>query len=940
MTKAATSEMTSIVSPRESGMLRTHRVVGVVCGPQPAAVTKVGSQTFVTAVTHKSWQVYDTESLDIRYIQPAAQETVTSVVAVGDTTVAGYSNGRIGIWHKMVPIAMSSEGHRGSVESLHLLGSTFLLSVGAGGNEVLLWTLPDSVTKPGGRIAGPTRLNLGFEFTTATHVPTYVNKMLIGGRGGELELWNLKTRRKIHTFGCLSDDSAVTALAASPALDVVAVGFESGRICMVNCRTDQVVFTLGTTESRASGSITGLTFRTDSGDHNGVLLSSTAEGDIFVWDLAEKILHSSIKVAHDGRITALVAVPGEPLVVSTGTDNAICVWIFDKPDGSLRLLRHRRGASQPITHVEVYGDSTNNAECNDLLISSGNRVGKMSLIQQKQNNIWSISNLTKATAGFGSRMKWRRPGDGSLGAILSLAGTRLRQYDWPNVITAHKGSASATVWSGYQQALVNRQLEVPDNKSEVVRVAVSDCGNYACCGMKNGEVHRFNLQSCLYRGLVTKHENSGEITILEFLSPTTILSASSKGRKLRLTTIGSGPKSTNKLREIGLPAGEGTTAAAAAVNGALVAVAMSRGEGVLVVDLDSGRVVRRLDELKAPVTAMAWSHSGQLLTVADSDAKMVIYDLPTASVVDRVCFASPVLALCWSTGDAFLITTHSHTSKYGALHLWTNTKLLGGSDGAALSAVPREYVPIDEPEKEGVSEVEAGDEQNTAGAEVLSNPVSYLPQTRGAITLSDVPRTSWQYSLRLDEIKERNKPVAPPTKPESAPFFLPTVYDGAKPLFAPLEAATTATDEEPEKKRMRFEDIGDFNSALDSEFERKIVDRDWEGALEYLKKQTASGLNLCLSEVRDDNLRYAVEYFDAMAATGRDYDLVQVQLSLFLKFHADTLLESTDEDLHNAVKELSKRLTTNFKTFDKDCSRLECLVRLLSGAQMVAMAGQ
>eukprot|EP00453_Perkinsus_chesapeaki_P003994 CAMPEP_0185923760 /NCGR_PEP_ID=MMETSP0924C-20121207/11564_1 /TAXON_ID=321610 /ORGANISM="Perkinsus chesapeaki, Strain ATCC PRA-65" /LENGTH=50 /DNA_ID=CAMNT_0028657747 /DNA_START=29 /DNA_END=177 /DNA_ORIENTATION=- len=50
---------------------------------------------------------------------------------------------------------MTKDGHRGTVESLFLLGSTFLLSVGANGNEVLLWTLPSSLTKPGGEIDGP-----------------------------------------------------------------------------------------------------------------------------------------------------------------------------------------------------------------------------------------------------------------------------------------------------------------------------------------------------------------------------------------------------------------------------------------------------------------------------------------------------------------------------------------------------------------------------------------------------------------------------------------------------------------------------------------------------------------------------------------------------------------------------------------------------------------
>ena len=38
-----------------------------------------------------------------------------------------------------------------------------------------------------------------------------------------------------------------------------------------------------------------------------------------------------------------------------------------------------------------------------------------------------------------------------------------------------------------------------------------------------------------------------------------------------------------------------------------------------------------------------------------------------------------------------------------------------------------------------------------------------------------LPRTQWMGLLNLETIRERNKPVAPPEKPEAAPFFLPTV---------------------------------------------------------------------------------------------------------------------------------------------------------------------
>jgi hypothetical protein len=43
----------------------------------------------------------------------------------------------------------------------------------------------------------------------------------------------------------------------------------------------------------------------------------------------------------------------------------------------------------------------------------------------------------------------------------------------------------------------------------------------------------------------------------------------------------------------------------------------------------------------------------------------------------------------------------------------------------------------------------------------------------------------WENLLHLDTIKARSKPLAPPKKPEAAPFFLPTVPGLSRnPVFA------------------------------------------------------------------------------------------------------------------------------------------------------------
>jgi U3 small nucleolar RNA-associated protein 21 len=39
-----------------------------------------------------------------------------------------------------------------------------------------------------------------FRPTCLLHPDTYLNKVLLGGASGELQLWNIATRHKLHTF--------------------------------------------------------------------------------------------------------------------------------------------------------------------------------------------------------------------------------------------------------------------------------------------------------------------------------------------------------------------------------------------------------------------------------------------------------------------------------------------------------------------------------------------------------------------------------------------------------------------------------------------------------------------------------------------------------------------------------------------------------------------
>jgi len=71
------------------------------------------------------------------------------------------------------------------------------------------------------------QLDEGFKANCMTHLDTYVNKILIGGENGKLELRNFITGEKLYLF--LNNwSSSIRHLEPAPALDVVGISLSNG----------------------------------------------------------------------------------------------------------------------------------------------------------------------------------------------------------------------------------------------------------------------------------------------------------------------------------------------------------------------------------------------------------------------------------------------------------------------------------------------------------------------------------------------------------------------------------------------------------------------------------------------------------------------------------------------------------------------------------------
>lgn len=304
--------------------------------------------------------------LHLMFVSKEHEHSITAITSYKDFTItASGKQSLITIWHRGRRVHTFT-GHTGRVDSLLMLGD-HLLSTGRGaGRSLRLWNL--STMEPAGQLPP---FDNDFSPSCLAHPATYLNKIVIGSEQGDIQLWNVQSKKLIYTFrtfaDCRSSSSSsdnngssssnnchggVTCMAQSPAVDVLGIGFADGTVCLHNMRADESIFSVKMT----GGPVTAVTFRTDG---RAVMATGGTRGAIAVWNLERRgELMALITAAHDAPVASLAFLEGEPVLVSAAEDNAVKMWIFDNnaDPGAARLLRMRAGHSKPSTKIAYYGE--------------------------------------------------------------------------------------------------------------------------------------------------------------------------------------------------------------------------------------------------------------------------------------------------------------------------------------------------------------------------------------------------------------------------------------------------------------------------------------------------------------------------------------------------------------------------------------------------------
>lgn len=417
--------------------------------------------------------------------RPETPELVTATYAYKDRVLAAWgSEGNHGVWvfkrGKKVAELEAPQSQQSAIEELFVFGSWI---VGSTKNTIEVWKSATyehytTITPAAGAVKSDRILS-----GKICNMPTYLNKIFVGRMDGGVEIWNVSTGKLVYTvLPPAPKCGAVAALQHAPALSLLAIAYENGILVIHNIRSDQVVLQLKHTSSTKSP-ITSISFRTDelgAGDDGrkpGVMATAGRDsGDVTLWDLNKGgRITGVLRSAHEAGINKVELLNGQPVMISTGMDNALRTWIFDETPFSPipRPLHSRSGHAAPVTKLGFLPASSDNSE----------EIGKWLLSASKDQSLWGFSlrrdnqntelsqgNVKKKAKKLGRSVGQdleflkapeitcmacslnRDGGMGAAGAGPVWSNSKVKGVEesnatgWESVVTGHKGDRSARTW--------------------------------------------------------------------------------------------------------------------------------------------------------------------------------------------------------------------------------------------------------------------------------------------------------------------------------------------------------------------------------------------------------------------------------------------------------------------------------------------------------------
>lgn len=443
-----------------SNIFAPFRTVGLVSPTSvPFSSLPMGKTTFqITTSVGRSLQTYDLQrGLNLIFVtRPETPRNITATLAWKKSVIAAWGRGdddsdddsedetdaapRQGLWifrrgRKTGEIPLPADLNE-PLRQILVFGSWI---VGLARTRIEVWksTTYEHYTTlyPPAAEAGANELVGGM-----CTMPTFLNKIFVGRANGWVEIWNVSSGRLVYTI--LPPEStcgAVTCLEATPSLCLLAIAYASGRLVIQDVRRDKTLLALDAGTAGVTGDgendapVNTISFRTDGlgagqdGRKDGVMATaSAASGDVTFWDLngggrimgvlrsahnppglsSDEETEAATATAVRGGLSKIEFLPGQPVLLTSGLDNALKSWIFDEtPFSPLpRALHQRSGHAAPVSCLEFLPSDFDGAEAGSKWLLSGGRDRSLwgwSLRRDGQSQELSQGHVRKAAKKAG-----------------------------------------------------------------------------------------------------------------------------------------------------------------------------------------------------------------------------------------------------------------------------------------------------------------------------------------------------------------------------------------------------------------------------------------------------------------------------------------------------------------------------------------------------------
>ena len=911
------------------GMFEPFRALGYIADATPFAVQRRGAENFVTVSVGNAFQVFNCAKLTLVFVGPQLPKKIQALVTLRDLTyvATGFD---IVVFRRAHQVARWS-AHSSKLTLLLEFGQQ-ILSIDAGG-RLCVW---DTIQAASQELVKPVRewqFRESFTPSCIMHPDTYLNKVLVGSEEGPLQLWNSKTCSLVHQFK--GWNSAVRSCTSSPALDIVAVGCANGKIYVHNIRYDETVVSF---THAGRGPVTALSFRTDG---HPFLAAGGTTGVISIWNLEKRKLQAVVEDAHISEISSLQFLASEPVLLSGGADNSLKMWIFDTSDGEGRLLRFRNGHSAPPTCVRYYGNGRH------ILSAGQDRSFRVfSTIQDQQSRELSQGHIRKR-----ARSAHMKEEELKLPPVIAFDAVEIRERDWSNIVTCHMDSSAAYSWR-LQKFAVGEHILRPsaDAPTPIKSCTIAASGDVVVLGTEGGVIEKFNLQSGLRRGIYEdpavgrSHAHSAAVNGLASDSTNTLLTSGGYDGVLKVWDFKNGTlKST-------LPVGSPVGKITAHRGNGLIAVAAD-DKVLRVFDVVAGRLVRKFLGHTDRITDMCFSEDGKLLLSSSMDFTVRVWDVIAAKQVDAMQLGTAVTALSLSPGMDMLATAHVNRN---GIYMWANRLLYSVVADLTMkgSEVPRVVsMPTVGHSKEDEVDEDAEEVPEAAAVEAISRETmdvdGEIPALRGPsiphlVTLTLLPKTQWKSIINLDIIKVRNKPIAPPKKPERAPFFLPSLptLAGDPKFIAPSETGLEVGGSKTVSRGSGKSEHVDFQSIFLELLHSCAESKNYSSLVDHLKSISPSEVDasLRMMQIVDEDasahpeelqeIGMLMDFLLAELTMMQNFQFIQALLQVFLKIHADIIV--SQDELKEKARRLWEEQRKTWQRLDNTFQKVRCTVNFVS----------